>query len=922
MPMVLLMMGSIRQRKKIDLTTRTTTTTIRILSWLPWAVLVLGASLFQGAEGRTAFEKLTDLSYAGETYYTIRNLSLYECQGWCREEPECQAASFSFGITKSPLRQDTVCLLQNGTQANNPTANPRTALNSYYMVKMSIRSDKVCKRPWNFERVPNKMIAGHDKALIFTSTKEACLAACLNERNFICRSAEYNYVTLQCRLSDHDRRTVRKDYAPVDFVDAQGVDYFENLCLSASDACLNSVRNYASPKLGIPEQKISLHVGIQFYVDKELMANSIQACDRACNIEAEFLCRSYLYLGPPSGKDYNCKLYHLDHWTLPDYEKSFRNSDLSSSELPNGARIGNFYENRCGRDGDNGESLGGSSPGGGNSGPSSSQFTGGSGNANGGSSSSYGPGGLGGGLFGSENEGGNGGFSTSGGSTTTTTNNNNNGAFGGNNGFLGGNSEDGNNFNTGGFGGNNGEGNGGGGKYPSSSSGNGYPNSNNNNGNNNGGSGSLNGLTGGNGGSPLTGYPGASGGTTDNGGNKYTPNPSGNEVDPDINCDFLGTCYDVTVHCKDTRIVVNVGTNRPFSGRIYALGRSETCNVDVINSNAFRLDLTMSGQDCNTQSVNGVYTNTVVVQRHSVVMTKTDKIYKVRCTYDTSSKNITFGMMPIRDPDMISITSAPEAPAPRISILDKKGKEVETVRIGDKLRFKIEIPDKTPYGIFARSCVAMAKDSRSTFPIIDKEGCPIDPTIFPRFTPDGNALISEYEAFRFTESYGVIFQCNVKYCLGPCEPANCIFGREGFESWGKRKRRAIESQEVDKDEESQMRLSHEIIVLDYGDEQTDMKEFDKVKNSRETPMTTVSNDTTFSGASRGPVDWNRQSAAEDVFLSSNFEDCPTRSSVLALIVTCTLLVVLYICSICFYCVKRSLKKSLKNSSCHRGDYMR
>ena len=48
--------------------------------------------------------------------------------------------------------------------------------------------------------------------------------------------------------------------------------------------------------------------------------------------------------------------------------------------------------------------------------------------------------------------------------------------------------------------------------------------------------------------------------------------------------------------------MVNVNTNRPFSGRIYALGRSETCNVDVINSDAFRLDLTMGGQDCNTQS--------------------------------------------------------------------------------------------------------------------------------------------------------------------------------------------------------------------------------------------------------------------------------------------------------------------------------
>lgn len=96
-----------------------------------------------------------------------------------------------------------------------------------------------------------------------------------------------------------------------------------------------------------------------------------------------------------------------------------------------------------------------------------------------------------------------------------------------------------------------------------------------------------------------------------------------------------------------------------------------------------------------------------------------------------------------------------------------------------------------PYGIFARSCVAMAKDSKSTFQIIDDEGlvtsnsrlnrtrlinycwffrCPVDPSIFPSFTPDGNALQSVYEAFRFTESYGVIFQCNVKYCLGPCEP--------------------------------------------------------------------------------------------------------------------------------------------------------
>ena len=74
----------------------------------------------------------------------------------------------------------------------------------------------------------------------------------------------------------------------------------------------------------------------------------------------------------------------------------------------------------------------------------------------------------------------------------------------------------------------------------------------------------------------------------------------------------------------------------------------------------------------------------------------------------------------------------------------------------------------------------MAKDSRSTFPIIDENGCPVDPTIFPRFTPEGTALQSVYEAFRFTESYGVIFQCNVKYCLGPCEPVGFL-SRSGWE---------------------------------------------------------------------------------------------------------------------------------------------
>ena len=72
------------------------------------------------------------------------------------------------------------------------------------------------------------------------------------------------------------------------------------------------------------------------------------ACSRACTVEAEFLCRSFLYLGPPTGSEYNCKLYHMDHWSLPNGIEKFINSNLPST-ISDGSRIGNFYENRCER---------------------------------------------------------------------------------------------------------------------------------------------------------------------------------------------------------------------------------------------------------------------------------------------------------------------------------------------------------------------------------------------------------------------------------------------------------------------------------------------------------------------------------------------------------------------------------------------
>lgn len=98
---------------------------------------------------KVTFEKMTNRDFAGTTYYTIRNVSLYECLGWCRDEVDCTAASFSFVVNPLAPLQETTCRLQNETQSlkggvsptQGPANNkPQKAVNLYYFSKSHLRS--------------------------------------------------------------------------------------------------------------------------------------------------------------------------------------------------------------------------------------------------------------------------------------------------------------------------------------------------------------------------------------------------------------------------------------------------------------------------------------------------------------------------------------------------------------------------------------------------------------------------------------------------------------------------------------------------------------------------------------------------------------------------------------------------------------
>lgn len=158
--------------------------------------LLFLCTIAASAYARTAFEKLTDFDFTGTTYYTVKNLSLYECQGWCREEPDCQAAAFSFVVNPLTPAQETVCQLQNDSSAHNPSAVAQRATSMYYMVKLQV---------WKHNWRPNfKFLFHTTHAHIFISASQRkCLPAAMVLRT---RSEQNNSRPWQCTdLHEHQR---------------------------------------------------------------------------------------------------------------------------------------------------------------------------------------------------------------------------------------------------------------------------------------------------------------------------------------------------------------------------------------------------------------------------------------------------------------------------------------------------------------------------------------------------------------------------------------------------------------------------------------------------------------------------------------------------------------------------------------------
>ncbi|GFV46030.1 uncharacterized protein TNCV_2200401 [Trichonephila clavipes] len=294
--------------------------------------------------GRVTFLKSTGLSYGGFSYFTIRNVSLHECQRWCRDDTECEAAAFDYSVRPQDGMPETTCTLQNDTTAGKTNVAPKRGKHTYYLTKVHVNSDHLCDRLWTFEWIPNKILRGLDNAIIFTSNRESCLTACLSEVRFVCRSVEFNMVTHECHLSEFDRRSPG---ANVHLVDSQGVDYLENFCLQSSMVCPGP-KHYNYLQVGLSQAAVTSYVQYNYYPDKQIVVNSRQDCLHQCSIEESFVCRSVLFKPDTRPGKALCVLYHLDHTAFPGGADDL--TTASPQPVIGGERSRFYLETVCGAD--------------------------------------------------------------------------------------------------------------------------------------------------------------------------------------------------------------------------------------------------------------------------------------------------------------------------------------------------------------------------------------------------------------------------------------------------------------------------------------------------------------------------------------------------------------------------------------------
>uniref|UniRef100_A0A7E4V2B5 PAN domain protein n=1 Tax=Panagrellus redivivus TaxID=6233 RepID=A0A7E4V2B5_PANRE len=238
------------------------------------------------------------------------------CAQYCRNniEPTTGAqrvcASFNFDGRETCYFFDDAA-----SPAGTADLNPNPSANNFYYEKTclpGVSSHEACTyRSFSFERMRKTALEGFVKKSVQVGSREECLSACLKEKEFVCRSVNYNYDSYLCELSTEDRRSKPNHMRMSD----QPVDYYDNNCLTRQNRCGQSGGNLVFVKTSQFE--------IHYYDHTQSVEAQESYCLQKCLDSLNTFCRSVEF----SPQDKNCIVSDEDTFSRADQQGAVESKD-------------------------------------------------------------------------------------------------------------------------------------------------------------------------------------------------------------------------------------------------------------------------------------------------------------------------------------------------------------------------------------------------------------------------------------------------------------------------------------------------------------------------------------------------------------------------------------------------------------------
>lgn len=269
--------------------------------------------------GITSFEKLTRVIPNPDTF--TRSRMLYnepeaitaECVKACKELPTCAGFLIDYN-SSSCVSYDDLPDLE--IQLEDDFLPTHEAVNFFQKVCFPSVQDKFCGSAfWSIEKVSSAFFEGFVNMDIQVKTRMECAISCLTESSFICRSASYDQTSKRCFLSTESRRTQPQAFRhQSSHINTTATwIYMENDC----------VPNAFEMSCGFKRRKDKAVSSM----DAMTYAKSLHECEKDCQTESKFSCRSYSF------KDLKCKLSSDDRISLGFINEVIDEDDSAYGEL-------------------------------------------------------------------------------------------------------------------------------------------------------------------------------------------------------------------------------------------------------------------------------------------------------------------------------------------------------------------------------------------------------------------------------------------------------------------------------------------------------------------------------------------------------------------------------------------------------------